>query len=1100
MDDKQITQATYEDLRNKLKIMEQDNQRINEQLFSLQNKFYVQTKILNDKNAELSKEVSMSQKIKSENSKYLKESSEYQNKIDSLSKENNTLKSENEKIKKELVDLTKKFNESNLKSNYLIGQLEEQNSLLSSENQSLKDSTNKLKSKIDFITNEMKAKESKLVFTLKNESKENEQNLRSQILSLQKENESLAQESMILKKEKQSLFNELSTAIETTKKNNTDSSIIMQNNTIMNLENRVKELVKENEQFREQIKSMESSALMTDKKIKALKLDLQQSEKDTQNYYAQVKEKENIIIEIEKENNELKCELEKNRGLENVMIELQEKNQQISFLFNQIDDLKRKNTTDKEESDIKINSLKQDNISMIDKLECAQNEIKATCENYQKKIQEIQKENDILINDLNEKEKEYAELLNEKAGIEAKYDQQFHQAEMNCENIQTNIEKVNQENEDLKHQISDCVKISTEKYDTLNKKLQKSKTKIESLMSVYDNHITYLKERFDHILSDVLILVNLKTNPKDLNDKFNSLIKNIKNSLDDINKLSEREALIENFKIELKNLKNAVSNKDKTIKQLQSENFDLNQALDVKRLQMKIQEPNEFENSNEKIYYNLVQLMKEYDNVTQLNVKISNLQSSNNNKEAEINLLNDKVTTLQEKTDAQESKLKELTSQLSNKTKEVNELTKSHKNEIKTLMDEVKRIRETWTPNEKKMEYVNTIAELEKTNKSLKDDVNRKRDIIATLKNQLDKNDSYISNQEKDTSNQNLIEKIKHLSKEITRKEVMIKELKSNCENYKTTQKKIFDENENLVEKNKVQKIDIQRKDLIIKDLKEKVNSLNANIEKTSKIQQDSFTSSQSNTRYQKLKSENERKDNIIKTLKAKNEALSIELNQIQSINLKMSKNNSSELEREQKFHSLTKDKLDYTMLTVEKMSSCIRRILKDLLNTYESEKRKANILNITNTMKEGMNILGVTENDVDDFLNPNNENYKVEITERVNELLESEGKNFDCENIMNIYNLLKDKINQLQNNNNDNNTSFVKGTPIINNVNTSSNNQNAQQDLNTYLESVDYQYTNSNSNNSMLFSRKKNNSSSLDGYTRIKTSTKPTQTSFNKN
>ena len=57
MDDKQITQATYEDLRNKLKIMEQDNQRINEQLFSLQNKFYVQTKILNDKNAKLSKEV-----------------------------------------------------------------------------------------------------------------------------------------------------------------------------------------------------------------------------------------------------------------------------------------------------------------------------------------------------------------------------------------------------------------------------------------------------------------------------------------------------------------------------------------------------------------------------------------------------------------------------------------------------------------------------------------------------------------------------------------------------------------------------------------------------------------------------------------------------------------------------------------------------------------------------------------------------------------------------------------------------------------------------------------------------------------------------------
>ena len=52
---------SYEEMRNKLKIMESDNLRINEQLFALQNKFYVQTKILNDKTAELSKEVSKNQ-------------------------------------------------------------------------------------------------------------------------------------------------------------------------------------------------------------------------------------------------------------------------------------------------------------------------------------------------------------------------------------------------------------------------------------------------------------------------------------------------------------------------------------------------------------------------------------------------------------------------------------------------------------------------------------------------------------------------------------------------------------------------------------------------------------------------------------------------------------------------------------------------------------------------------------------------------------------------------------------------------------------------------------------------------------------------------
>ena len=50
-------QIGYEDLKNKLKILEADNQKMNEQIFSLQNKFYVQSKILNDKNTELSKEV-----------------------------------------------------------------------------------------------------------------------------------------------------------------------------------------------------------------------------------------------------------------------------------------------------------------------------------------------------------------------------------------------------------------------------------------------------------------------------------------------------------------------------------------------------------------------------------------------------------------------------------------------------------------------------------------------------------------------------------------------------------------------------------------------------------------------------------------------------------------------------------------------------------------------------------------------------------------------------------------------------------------------------------------------------------------------------------
>ena len=269
------------------------------------------------------------------------------------------------------------------------------------------------------------------------------------------------------------------------------------------------------------------------------------------------------------------------------------------------------------------------------------------------------------------------------------------------------------------------------------------------------------------------------------------------------------------------------------------------------------------------------------------------------------------------------------------------------------------------------------------------------------------------------------------------RKENLIKDLKSNCENYKSSDLKIKEENENLTEKNKIHRIEIQRKDILIKDLKDKITSLNNELEKKVKSKDNN---NMPQVTLQRLKFENDRKDSVIKTLKSKNEALSIELEQVQNINQKISKNNTSELEREQKLHSLTKDRLDNSALTIEKMSSCIRRIFKDLLNTYESEQKKGNLKNITNSMREGMNILGVGENDMDDFLNEGDDG-KIEIMQRINEILESQGKNFETENAINLYNLLKEKIEQCkleQNKNSQNSVNFQQRNqnPVFNNSN----------------------------------------------------------------
>ena len=58
-----LDELTTDELKNKIKTLESKNKQIDEELFSIKNKYYVQAKILNDKNAELSKEVSERQRL-----------------------------------------------------------------------------------------------------------------------------------------------------------------------------------------------------------------------------------------------------------------------------------------------------------------------------------------------------------------------------------------------------------------------------------------------------------------------------------------------------------------------------------------------------------------------------------------------------------------------------------------------------------------------------------------------------------------------------------------------------------------------------------------------------------------------------------------------------------------------------------------------------------------------------------------------------------------------------------------------------------------------------------------------------------------------------
>ena len=63
---------------------------------------------------------------------------------------------------------------------------------------------------------------------------------------------------------------------------------------------------------------------------------------------------------------------------------------------------------------------------------------------------------------------------------------------------------------------------------------------------------------------------------------------------------------------------------------------------------------------------------------------------------------------------------------------EVEKINTDKKKKFKSLGKKEKK--ETWTPYEKKLEYINHIEDLEKTIKELKNEINRKKDMITNLK------------------------------------------------------------------------------------------------------------------------------------------------------------------------------------------------------------------------------------------------------------------------------------------------------------------------------------------------------------------------------
>ena len=206
----------------------------------------------------------------------------------------------------------------------------------------------------------------------------------------------------------------------------------------------------------------------------------------------------------------------------------------------------------------------------------------------------------------------------------------------------------------------ECINISSDKYKSLNDNINKSKTKLESLMNVYKYHIEYLKENFINIIKNFKILASTlekKSYNEEMIEQFNATILTTLKSIDLINQISEREALITNFKSEIKTLKANIANYKEKVSHYETEkdNITLTSLGSPLKSNNKTNTINTVNISKESIneidliYKKLILKMNDMANIAELNQTNNNLLSDNNNYKSQINLLTSMNEKLKQK-------------------------------------------------------------------------------------------------------------------------------------------------------------------------------------------------------------------------------------------------------------------------------------------------------------------------------------------------------------------------------------------------------------------------------------------------------------------
>ncbi|KAL4484982.1 hypothetical protein ABPG74_020159 [Tetrahymena malaccensis] len=356
----------------------------------------------------------------------------------------------------------------------------------------------------------------------------------------------------------------------------------------------------------------------------------------------------------------------------------------------------------------------------------------------------------------------------------------------------------------------------------------------------------------------------------------------------------------------------------------------------------------------------------------------------------EVAFLKDYTKDLKEDLEKLQKKEEELLEENRSLQIKLSDQIKQNKSDKEKYQADIELVKTQYFTPENYQEKIQQLELKDKQIKELKDEINRKKDLVQSVK-QLKEEQSY--------DMKTLQVEIERLQKELEKYKIRAnkatqqmsgptKEMKTQIESLKEVEKKLTKENEELLDQQKKLKAELTRANATVKDLRNKTEQQQLNSEQ---LNENNEQLEKTKEQLKKLKSEVDRKDTSIKSLKNKLESATAELEELKG----NSKNfvTKNDFLSEQKKSDQAKVQLKKSEAQISMLVFLLKRIFRD--NFVNLQKAKASSRPLTssdfatqptrsqqqpaafNKFSESVNILGLSPEEIDQFLDPYQSSYK---------------------------------------------------------------------------------------------------------------------------